>query len=445
MSRMHSEAVFTQRLQLMGLTRLKDLFHANGWTTYGTFAFATDSPPGQNDDKFEAKVLTVLIGPMFGLAPERNAIRMLHFESYSIMASEMRNIVEAPPDSDRPRTLAGAERFDRLKVLKAKYNGLGMEIELEPELEPADSVIDKFVTMQETGVLRYLRWDEIGSRIIEVRGKKRVPTIGVDADGIVRQTVVGSEAIADVSTALQLVHMFQRRGIAMHMARLMDYMVRQRLASFLVRHLNLPPLPNHSPVFMSRLARADEEIFVRMADMTREGLSLDLVTGEYPLNSLVPIITTETRITMLLNPIPHGAGKNSAGSSMDHLVSGLGDPKKQKRALQEDKAKDNKIRKLEAALAAANKSGNKGGGKGKDKGKGQGKDKGKRSVSMPPDLRGMESRFQDRPICFDFNLRHGCRLAVGPDGACQKGMHVCAQRGCAGNHAATSSTCPKRA
>ena len=81
----------------------------------------------------------------------------------------------------------------------------------------------------------------------------------------------------------------------------------------------------------------------------------------------------------------------------------------------------------------------------KGKGKGNGKPETKKQfVKMPRELIGMESTHRGQKICFGYNMHNGCNEAVDGDRNCSKGKHVCARRGCGGDHPQHSSRCPQR-
>ena len=46
-----STAVFDDRLNELGLSTVRDEFVAHGWTTFGTFAFATAAQPGSGQEE----------------------------------------------------------------------------------------------------------------------------------------------------------------------------------------------------------------------------------------------------------------------------------------------------------------------------------------------------------------------------------------------------------
>ena len=60
---LESTVVFAARLQKLGLGEFINGFTAEGWNTYGEFAFAVNYTPGQGDDtKFVDEVIVPILG-----------------------------------------------------------------------------------------------------------------------------------------------------------------------------------------------------------------------------------------------------------------------------------------------------------------------------------------------------------------------------------------------
>ena len=85
------------------------------------------------------------------------------------------------------------------------------------------------------------------------------------------------------------------------------------------------------------------------------------------------------------------------------------------------------------------------GGSGKDsKGKGKGRKHSGNAGNMPYELQGMEKSHGGKPICFGYNCKSGCSNSVDGNRMCSRGKHVCARKGCGGDHPAFSDVCPNR-
>ena len=76
----------------------------------------------------------------------------------------------------------------------------------------------------------------------------------------------------------------------------------------------------------------------------------------------------------------------------------------------------------------------KGKGSGKDRGGGGKNDTIPGKSSLPQSLIGKTARTAaGEPICYNYNLEHGCTGAK-PGDRCSKGWHVCMEQGCGKAH-----------
>ena len=73
-----------------------------------------------------------------------------------------------PENEDKPRQLAPAERKARMDLLKKELVG----VNITGNLEPGHVVVDKYVDMQERGILRILDWSDMITREQELRNVK---------------------------------------------------------------------------------------------------------------------------------------------------------------------------------------------------------------------------------------------------------------------------------
>ena len=169
----------------------------------------------------------------------------------------------------------------------------------------------------------------------------------------------------------------------------------------------------------------DQAIWVRLAELTREGLGLDK-DGNFPLDRHLPAVMVEQRITLMMVPPRRGSAVVDRQGSGGH----------------QDKNTINQL--VQAGINAAMK-------KMKDKGKGNG-GKGKatppppqgpprdpnrkRKGQTPPAMEGLETSFEGKPLCFDFNLGQGCSRSCDEGNRCSRGLHLCAVKDCGGRHSA---------
>ena len=441
-----SKSVFSARIKALGLAEpkvgdktLADIFKENGWTTLGLFAFAVSFSPGSaaSESDFVTGVLEKLIGKEDEQTAEtkalKPAIRHLYFDAYTMVAADSARRLNSDPEPERPRNLPPQERAERLERLKEKVK----PIKVAGETEPSDTLVDKFCTMQENGILRYVPWEEITRRDLEITGVKKEKfwqEVWQGKTAHMQGVERGVEEPADLSTDRKLERLFRRRSIALDMAHLMSYEVHEELASWYLEALTADPPKGHNKVTLEQVRDTDMEIFIRLSDLTRAGLPYNPDSGmDFPLDEHIKKVQVEPKIILMMNPRQNGGAKTQGGETFA--------------AKAVDKRKDNRIAQLEAEnkRLKSNNGGQKGGGKGGsakgNKGKpngggGKGYKEG-RSVKMPKELIGMNHTKNGQQICFAYNMQSGCKTSN-----CTRGLHVCARPGCGGNHPQHSSLCP---
>jgi len=191
-------------------------------------------------------------------------------------------------------------------------------------------------------------------------------------------------------------------------------------------------MPGLAKITVRQIKLADEEIFLSMAQLTRAGLGND-ANGEPVLNKVLTDLAASPRIAALLNQIPGAGGAGRQGDPIQR------ENKAEKRLAQENQSLKAKIKKMEQH------SSSKGGGKASGgKGGGKGQYSRREAGNMPRELLGMEKSIRGKPICFGYNCRSGCTNSTDSQRMCPKGKHVCARKGCGGDHPAFSDLCPKR-
>ena len=283
MSGLDSTAVFANRMAALGLQDLCDAFDTKGWNTVGNFAFAagTSNGGGVDDATFNLRV----VHPLFGDAddPRIPTLRRLHFECYMTMISEIQSRTTRNDDDLRPRALPGPERAMRLNALRRELSGL----DITADLEPSDSLVDKYVHMQDvTGILKYLPFQEYGTREDELCGDKKDSYFKPDANGTFKFHEVGADTVADLETDYKFVRALMRRGVALSLAKLLDFKMHEKLLAWYMKELHRKPIRGHSKVSHQQIADVDKEIFLRLAEETRGGLGLDPFDGSYTLSRI---------------------------------------------------------------------------------------------------------------------------------------------------------------
>jgi hypothetical protein len=430
-SSLDSVAVFKARLAKM---RIGDLFsdlERLGWDTLGSFAFAAGA--NMNGSSVDDKAFNEhVVIPLFGAEPDPRLaqVRRLHFEAYMQTVGELHRRNAHPETEDKPKTLAAPERAARLEEIGLV---LANVLTVKGDLEPSDALVDKLSHMQDgTGVLRYVPLEEVGRRDHEVRGIKKDQYWKTDpVSGTLKMQEVGGEVGADISTDYFFHRTLMRRGVAMHMSHLLHYNLHDSLVRWYMDELHRAAPLGYAQVSIDQIHRVDKEIWIRLADETRGGLQIDMASGNFVLDALLPKIMLEARIVNLLNP--HQVAMSSGGRHVSPAPAGIkrgSDDAALQSALAENK-------RLKQQLQNGGK-GNKSKG---NKGKGNKGDNPKKSkVKMPTELSGLSSTVDGINGCFDFNMKKGCTNTVDGNGACHRGKHACLRCGSTG-HGAASSRC----
>jgi hypothetical protein len=284
--------------------------------------------------------------------------------------------------------------------------------------------------MEETGELRYLKWEELTRRDQEMSGVKKEDLWKEDADGHLKRVYKETEAKSEPKDLMAMRYALQRRGLAMEVSKLMTFRAHEKVVNTFFEALSRNPVPNYAAVTIEQVRRTDKEIFMRLAELTRSGFAQTGDPEKLPLDDPVMMVIDEPRIQALLFELPLGTG--SAGSNRGGQKRGNEDNEQRLRE---------EVKRLKAALGKGNAKGQgNGGGKGDRKGKGGGKNKRKGSPNMPQALIGMDKNVNGKPICFDFNMKKGCTHHKAD--RCPSGEHLCAYPGCGGRHSLTE--CSKR-
>ena len=268
-------------------------FADKGWASYADFAFAVRFQPGAGPD--EEKLFPAIFQKIFPeMKPEDDSpniirVRRLYWESYSVAAVDMARRMSPDSEPEKPRQLPKEERASRLEDLRPK---LGLGFEIEEETEPSDLLVDKLVTMQERGALKYVPWDELTKWGAEARAEpKKDPYFKISTDNYQRKFLEleepTTEQVADTGTDLKLTNALARRGVAMELAHLMSYKVHDTMVKWYLREYARLPVPVYAKISLTQIRNTDEEIFVRLAALTRVGLQL-APDGSYPLDALLP-------------------------------------------------------------------------------------------------------------------------------------------------------------
>ncbi len=112
-SALDSTAAFRERLSQLGLDAVWPDFEARGWSTMGSFAFATGfASNAADDDRWVQAVLVPLLGTEAAVHAKAAAVRRLYFECYTVAAADLKRRVTRT-DDDQPVRMPTAERQSR--------------------------------------------------------------------------------------------------------------------------------------------------------------------------------------------------------------------------------------------------------------------------------------------------------------------------------------------
>ena len=173
------------------------------------------------------------------------------------------------------------------------------------------------MAMRDTGVLRYLRWEDFTKREQELKGVKKDQFWKEKHDGTLQRTYRAAELSADIQDLVRLKYALQRRGAALEMSRLMSFKEHELLVEFLFEELTREPMEDHYPVTLNQVKEADLQVFKRLGELTRAGFD-GVGEGTLPLDVILPKVIVEPRIAQLLfhrqkpvgKPEPFEGGNN---------------------------------------------------------------------------------------------------------------------------------------
>ena len=432
-----SEEVFFARVRACGLGEFVDKFKENKWTTLANFAYSSSYVPGSGD---ETVFTTNVVQNIFG-ATEHDllpGLRRLHFECYTLMASDLKSKVEGYGDGKKVK-LPTVEVAKRVKDLRTAYPLLDWK---NPQLDLAHKPINKMNDMRVNDRLEWVDPAEVPTREQEMQSKEVDEVIRKGLDGTLKAEEETRLPDADVRTDLKLKNAFTRRGLSYEVAFVMKYTSHEKLINKLFLEYERDPPPGYARVSLVQLANADKKAFYLLQQLTLGDLGNDSA-GTWKCDRLMDQVLVDPAFLTLLLPLQEAQKSASAGgeSKVIHVEDDDQQQGQGKRKMQKT------IKKLQQELAGFKNSGSQSGKGGKGGGatgggKGGGHD-GHRSdghrvdgytshatvpnwtqrgasVRMPRELQGLYPMKNDERICFAFNMANGCNADP-----CNKGLHVC--------------------
>eukprot|EP00435_Cladocopium_sp_Y103_P030149 s3745_g7.t1 len=370
-------------------------------------AFSCSYSPGQSDEK-PFKELLVKVMKREPTLVEESCLRRLYNESYATVAADIRSQTEQTSDETH-RKLAPADRAARLEEQQGRLTG----ITIRGPYEPGDSVVDKFVSFYESDRLQWLSWDQCVSREHELLSSgKRDQRLVVQSSGELKLSATDKVDPCDTSSEILLRYCLMRRGLAMEQANILAYKYHDKwLEKILSCRLETVPAGFARTTFQ-QIEAADKRLFVLLAEKTRAGIKS--TSAGRPCDNCFDECMSSTEVLTLLQPKPIA-------------VRGRDDEPPSKRP----KVDRPQFERYNAS----------GGGKGK--GKSKGKATPSQFMRIPSELLNLGcvgATSQNNRICFSYNLKR-CNGQV-QNQRCDKGLHVCAVKGCFKQHPALE--CPNR-
>jgi len=398
-----SQSVFTVRLTSLGIddASINQLI-SSGINTMARLAYICSIQPGVSDDNpfFVALAAALRLGGPDDIpVGDKAAYRRAWFESSTVAIAEVRSKIEATSE-DAPKRMPKEERNARHKKQQAKLGG----IKIEGVVEPSHALLDAVWAMREENSLRYLQLESCTSRSQEILGVKKESFVKAESgSGHLKQVTRDLNPTADLTTEYRVRLAFQRRALAFDACEICEFSILDEVNEYLYSLVMKEPLDTHHGISISQVMRADRQLFIRLIELTREGINPD-AHGRRPMEVFLAQARMDPLFSATLQPLP----------------------KAQSQAAVHDRQK---------SFQETPYSRGKGKGKGKQasKGKGGGKSSSKGQKGVPEELKGLRSSTKSgRPFCWNFNLAAGCQDAkVGTE--CWKGFHGCMKCG-ANNH-----------
>lgn len=430
MTLVESEAAFASRCRALGIDagevaalKVREL------ATFGSFAWLVPCSGGQVDEALFKEALTQALGsePTLLTMPK---FRRLHFESYSLFLADTKAKVDRTEDS-QPRKLPMPERAQRHE---AQAKSLAPGVLITDWNEPSFALLDSVQQQFEEAQLRYVPVESCTCRIQELAGTKKETFTMSDKSGFIkigeRDPELRIECGQDMFRIRQAL---LRRSLAYDQAGIIRFPTMEFWHSYLFEALQREAPPGHKKISLNQILLADRQLFTRMIETCRHGLS-DTGSGSLPADVAMKTLQYDVRITTFLLPLPGSAG-GSSGSG-DGGAAKVQLPVQARTVSRADYSswKDFKAAKKSVSVPYTPSSGKGGKGKGKSAGKSKGKSKGGKS-QRPPGLEGTWTTSNGVRMCDAYNMGNCSEAgATAPGSSCAKGLHVCCKPWCGEAH-----------
>ena len=409
-----SEPVFEARMKGVGLSEAQiQQLTTEGVSTLAKMAFLVGCQPGVGDDSEFVKAASELLGHDQSNPISKGTLasmRRLWFEAHTVALNEVKQKLDKTDEATCKR-LPQPEREVRRQAQQSRMVGLI----LEGQLEPSNSLIDLVNTIKDDDVLRWVDPSVCTHRSSELQGQKRETFLKLDSQGQLKQVVKEEPQQAETNTEYRLRLCLQRRSLAFDQLDLLPYLDMEKVHNFLFDLLLKPVPSSHKQPSLEQIMLADRQIWVKMSEQLRSGLSKK-PDGSYPMQAALQQALADPVIQSMLQPL---AKSNASQGNFG----------------KQDRKSPNHNRRSTPYSKGNSKGQSKGAGKGK--GRGKGNFSGGLGGGMPKGLEGGSKQTREgKRICFGYNLGT-CRT-----NNCEKGLHICC--GCfAKEH--SYQNCPSKA
>eukprot|EP00435_Cladocopium_sp_Y103_P052871 s482_g16.t1 len=297
-----SEAAFEKQATHLGLqsewiTGLKRL----GINNLGRLAFSCGQPGAPVPEADVRALLQQAVPARPMTVGDVVVMKRLIFEAQTSVVALSR--LQADPTADRSaRKMPAAERASRLQQQRERLAGL----DLQGSMEVAHQVYDTINGMLEADTLKYLAPNKCITRMQEITSSKPPKELKLDSTG---QGILVKDSQTDlscsVSTELDIMEAMTRRSLAFDAAGLIEYEVFQRWVQSLFQLLRQPPPPGFKAPGVTQLLRADRQAFVRMQELTRDGIK-PRPDGTRPLDEIIRNLAGDHIVIYYMLPTPEG-------------------------------------------------------------------------------------------------------------------------------------------
>ena len=295
-----SEAAFRKQAAHLGLAQdWIDGLVAINVNNLGKLAFAC-SQPGQPATDAEVQQLLNNTGAVRMVTVGDIAIlKRMIFEAQTAVISLVR--AQSDPNSDpSARKLPAAERNARIEVQRLRLRGMA----LEGPLEVAHCVYDTISGMMESDSLKYVPPSKCLARLAEITAAKPPKELKLDANAtgiIVKDSAV--DASCPTSTEMDIFEALTRRALAFDAVGLIAFDVADKWHRYMFQLTRQQPPPGFKQPGMTQLLRADRQAFVRMQELSRDGIR-PLADGTRPLDRIVQELEKDHSVVYYLLPTP---------------------------------------------------------------------------------------------------------------------------------------------